>query len=1576
MSNYLQRSAKLLTAVCLVLGFTSISNAQVLLTEDFNYVAGSTLTSNGWAAQNGAGQTPILVGANSLTFPSYSPTAIGGSAVSSNTGEDINKSFTPSANSDIYASFLLKVDTIGASNYFFHLMDSAGTTNYVARTFFRVDATNTSACNLGLTFNSGTGVYDTTEFALGDTILVVVKYTKATGASNDSVSLYAFTPNGSYLTEPGTPLLVSVNSTGTDINPFRVALRQFNASTDYTVDAIRVTTYWPLLDYCTPNPSSVDGMGITNVSIDTINNSTGAETGNYGNYTSMIANATQGQSLPISITLSTGYTYDMWAWVDWNNDFDFTDAGEEYFLGTSTNSNPTIFTSNIAIPSGATLGNHRLRIGGADSGLGTTSPSNSCYTGSYAAFEDYTLNILAAPAIDASIVSISGDFSCTASGDSLTIEVGSLGTSALTSVPMLISINGGSYNSFGTYSGSISLGNTDFITLPVSANSGINTFSIVTSVSGDANANNDTLSASFLKGNVEVALQIQSGSYGNEVSWALVDSTTGFQIDTVGLSTYSSNTTYNYVYCLDSNATYTFRAYDQYGDSWNGGTYAFTVCSGVLTIANNGGNVPSGSTSFGYSLESTENFTIPGSCPSCLAPTTLTATNMTTTSAQLGWTENGTATAWVIEYDTAGFTPGTGTLMGASSNPYTINGLSANTAYEFYVQANCGNDSSTWAGPFAFTTPCNVYTVPYFEGFESGYTQDAAVGGCLSQASEAGTQVWSANTSLTSYSRTPYAGSWNAYLRYSNTDWIFIPIALNSGTVYTAEVYARQDGSNATYSNITIAYGTTNSAAGMTNNIVGPTGIVSGAYQLIGDTFTVASTGTYYIGIKGYMNGSPWYISLDNISVYATPLNEVQPSAIANVFDCGGNADSVTVDITNNALNTITSLPILVSVNGGSYVSAGSYTGSIAIGNTDSYTFPVTVASGFNTISVVTSLTGDINNANDTISATYLKGNMEVNLNINTASYGSEVYWSLVDSLTGNVIDSVGPNTYANSSNYTYTYCLDSNATYIFNAYDDWGDGWNGGTYSITVPCSPTYILANNGGNEPNNGASGAGLETSELFHVISSCPTFDASITAFSASGANTCDSTDTLMVVISNLGTGSISNFDIIGNQNGGQNDTLAYLDTIMGGGSDTLYFPVTLVPGNNTFNAYTYLIEDIDFSNDSNSTSIFYSVIYSTASGVDVSCPENTTGLAAVTVDSGGVAPFTYAWNDPASTTTNTVQNLGVGTYNVTITDDNGCQFENSVTISSVNASPSVSISGTDTICGGSSTTLDAGAGFSNYAWSNNGQNQTINVTMTGTYSVTITDTNGCTADDAFDVFAYNLITLTTSGVDVTCEGGSDGVVAATATGGTSTFNYEWNDGTMSSANIDVEAGTYYVTVVDGSGCSVEDSITIGFINAAPAFSFNPSSIGSEGSATINAGGAFAEYEWSNGASTSEITVTASGAYVCTVTDTNGCTATDTINVEIWPLGIGQVEATSVSVYPNPSTGIFNLNMTNVPVDQVEVTVMSINGQVISTSTFNSSNGNVNNAVDLSNAASGIYLMQLNINGNITTVRLNVQ
>lgn len=153
-----------------------------------------------------------------------------------------------------------------------------------------------------------------------------------------------------------------------------------------------VTTFYT--GYCVPAPTSVDGSGITNVDINNseINNTSLAELGNYGDYSAQTANVFQNTSVPFAITYETGYTYDTKIWIDFNDDLDFNDAGENVYTGVSTAANPTTLAGMINIPAGATVGTHRLRIGGVDSG-----PATPCYNGSWGTYEDYSINIQVPP---------------------------------------------------------------------------------------------------------------------------------------------------------------------------------------------------------------------------------------------------------------------------------------------------------------------------------------------------------------------------------------------------------------------------------------------------------------------------------------------------------------------------------------------------------------------------------------------------------------------------------------------------------------------------------------------------------------------------------------------------------------------------------------------------------------------------------------------------------------------------------------------------------------------------------------------------------------------------------------------------------------------------------------------------------------------------------------------------------------------------------------------------------------------------------------------------------------------------
>jgi len=114
------------------------------------------------------------------------------------------------------------------------------------------------------------------------------------------------------------------------------------------------------------------------------------------------------------------------------------------------------------------------------------------------------------------------------------------------------------------------------------------------------------------------------------------------------------------------------------------------------------------------------------SVASCFPPTAQTETNITASSADLGWTAGENETTWNIEWGPTGFSQGGGTMIsGTTDNPYTLIGLSSNTTYDWYVQADCGGgEESSWTGPSTFTTACTTFPTPFSEDFTASDTPD------------------------------------------------------------------------------------------------------------------------------------------------------------------------------------------------------------------------------------------------------------------------------------------------------------------------------------------------------------------------------------------------------------------------------------------------------------------------------------------------------------------------------------------------------------------------------------------------------------------------------------------------------------------------------------------------------------------------------------------------------------------------------------------------------------------------------------------------------------------------------------
>jgi hypothetical protein len=250
--------------------------------------------------------------------------------------------------------------------------------------------------------------------------------------------------------------------------------------------------------------------------------------------------------------------------------------------------------------------------------------------------------------------------------------------------------------------------------------------------------------------------------------------------------------------------------------------------------------------------------------------------------------------------------------------------------------------------------------------------------------------------------------------------------------------------------------------------------------------------------------------------------------------------------------------------------------------------------------------------------------------------------------------------------------------------------------------------------------------------------------------------------------------------------------------------------------------------------------------------------------------------YNWS--TGETTASIVATTAGNYYVTVTDANNCQNTDTVAVT-VNALPTVSLGSDVTFCQNDSASLDAGAGFVSYNWSNSASSQTINISTPGNYFVIVTDNNGCTNSDSVIVMVNALPAINLGNALSFCM--NENLVLDAGAG---FATYMWSDNSTAQTLTVNAAGTYYASVTDNNGCVNSDTVTV-TVNPLPVVNLGSDvSFCMNNSAIIDAGAGFSTYLWSDNSSNQTLTVTAAGTYSVLVSDNNGCEDTDTINVSV--------------------------------------------------------------------------------------------
>lgn len=259
--------------------------------------------------------------------------------------------------------------------------------------------------------------------------------------------------------------------------------------------------------------------------------------------------------------------------------------------------------------------------------------------------------------------------------------------------------------------------------------------------------------------------------------------------------------------------------------------------------------------------------------------------------------------------------------------------------------------------------------------------------------------------------------------------------------------------------------------------------------------------------------------------------------------------------------------------------------------------------------------------------------------------------------------------------------------------------------------------------------------------------------------------------------------------------------------------------------------------------------------------------------VTLD-GGPGPLgtTYQWNVGGATSQVVVITTG-GTYIASVTTPGGCAAIDTVVVTNL-PSPGVGLGADRTECG--PYILDAGAGGTQYAWSNNMGTQTIALSNPGTYSVTVTNQFGCTFSDTVNIAVGTPPTVELGSDTLLCNGQSLPLDA-----GNPGSTYFWSTSATTQTISVSNGGKVFVTVTNQQGCEGVDSVDVSL--SLLSVDLGPDvSICGNGGVSLDAGNPGMVYNWSNGPSTQFSYVTSPGTYTVTVTDPLGCDATDDINI----------------------------------------------------------------------------------------------
>ena len=659
------------------------------------------------------------------------------------------------------------------------------------------------------------------------------------------------------------------------------------------------------------------------------------------------------------------------------------------------------------------------------------------------------------------------------------------------------------------------------------------------------------------------------------------------------------------------------------------------------------------------------------------------------------------------------------------------------------------------------------------------------------------------------------------------------------------------------------------------------------------DTIVVSSAGTYTVTVTQF----------GNCSAVSTPVVVTQSAPVA---------------IINGVLTICSgSNTTLTATAGTSYQwSTGATTQSVSVGTSNVYTVTVTYSGGC-------TATASVNVTANTNPVPSITGNNSIcqgqSSTISAGSY-SGYSWS-----TGATTSSININT-AGSYSVTVTDANGCTGTATFN---------------LAVNANPTPTITGvtsfcAGGNSTLNAGGGytnylwSGGATTQTINVTTGG---NYAVTVTNAAG---CTATTNKVITVNALPVPSVTGTLAFC---AGKNTTLtvpgSYASYQWSNGATTSNITV------NTASTFTVTVTDANGCTGSKSaTTTINTNPVPSITGNNSICQGQSS-----TISAGSYSG--YSWSTGA--TTSSININTAGNYSVTVTDANGCTGTATFNLA-VNANPTPAITGITSFCAGGNSTLNAGSGYTNYLWSGGATTQTINVTTSGNYIVTVTNAAGCTATTNKVITVNALPVPTISGPAGICPGASANLVAG------SYASYLWSNGNTTSSITTNVSGNYTVTVTDVNGCVGSSNYNLlSFQNPIPVI--NGMAAICQNQNSILDAGSFASWQWSTGAVSQTISVNQSGTYSVTVTNNDGCVASTSFNVVVNPLPVPVISGTSEFCSGNSSVlniggGSFASYLWNTSATTSTISVSSGGNYVVTVTDANGCTASTNQVVTVWN------------------------